>query len=84
MFNALDAVIQNLGVYPYLVFVWLSLLVIAWVLSGSLRRKHPQENSAMVVPGIIIAMQPPTRTPASPIIGIEIEQTRNGDDETTD
>jgi hypothetical protein len=84
IFNALDALIQNYGVYLYLVFVWLSLLVIAWVLSGGLRRKHPQGNSATVVPGIIITMQPPSQSLPPPIIGIEIEQTWNSDDETTD
>ena len=36
VFNFLDALIQNYGVYLYLVFVWLSLAVIAWVLSLSL------------------------------------------------
>jgi hypothetical protein len=84
IFNALDALIQNYGVYLYLVFVWLSLLVIAWVLSGGLRRKHSQENPVVVVPGIIITMQPPSQSPTPPIIGIEVDQTWNGDDETTD
>ena len=46
VFNALDALISNYGVYFYLVFVWLSLAVIAWVLSGGLRRKRSQGNSA--------------------------------------
>jgi hypothetical protein len=41
VFNALDALISDYGVYCYLVFVWLSLVVIAWVLSGGLRRKRP-------------------------------------------
>jgi hypothetical protein len=39
VFNALDALISNYGVYLYLVFVWLSLGAIAWVLGGGLRRK---------------------------------------------
>ena len=83
VFNTLDALIQNYGVYLYLVFVWLSLAVIAWVLSGGLRRKRPQGNSATVIPGIIFTMQPPPQSPP-PIIGIEVDQTWNGDDETTD
>jgi hypothetical protein len=46
VFNVLDALIQDYGVYLYLVFVWLSLAVIAWVLGGGLRRKRPQRASS--------------------------------------
>jgi hypothetical protein len=42
VFNALDALISNYGVYLYLVFVWLSLGAIAWVLGGGLRRRRSQ------------------------------------------
>jgi hypothetical protein len=84
IFNFLDALIQNDGVYLYLVFVWLSLAVIGWVLSGGLRRKSPHGNSATVVPGIIITMQPPRQSPAPPIIGIGVEQAWAGDDEIMD
>jgi hypothetical protein len=83
IFNALDSLIENDSVYLYLVFVWLSLVVIAWVLSGGLRRKRPQGNSATVIPGIIFMMQPPPQSPP-PIIGSEVDQTWNGDDATTD
>ena len=38
IFNALDSLIENDGVYLYLVFVWLALLAIGWILSGGLRR----------------------------------------------
>jgi hypothetical protein len=84
IFNALDALIQNYGVYLYLVFVWLSLLVIAWVLSGGLRRKLPHRNSTTVIPGVIFTMQPPSQSPPPPNIGIEIDQTWNGGDEILD
>jgi hypothetical protein len=83
VFNALDALIQDYGVYCYLVFVWLSLAVIVWILSGGLRRKRPQGNSVTIIPGIIFTMQPPPQSPP-PIIGIGVNQTWNGDDETTD
>jgi len=82
IFNALDALIENYGIYFYLGFVWLSLAVIAWILSGGLR-KRMNGNGATVVPGIIFMMQPPPQSPP-PIIGIEIDQTWNGDDETMD
>ena len=81
VFNALDALISNYGVYLYLVFVWLSLAVIAWVLGGGLRRKRPQGNSAMIISGIIITTRPPIQSPR-PIIVIEIDPARNSDDET--
>jgi hypothetical protein len=80
IFNALDALIQNYGVYLYLVFVWLSLAVIVWILSGGLRRKRPQENSATIIPGIIFTTRPPIQPPP-PIIGIENDPARNCDNE---
>ena len=83
VFNFLDALIQNYGVYLYLVFVWLSLVVIAWVLSGGLRRRRPQGNSVTVIPGIIITTRPSVQPP-SPIIGIEIDPAQNGDNEIMD
>ena len=82
IFNALDSLIENEGVYLYLGFVWLALLAIAWIFSGSLR-KRMKENSVTVVPAIIFTMQPPMQSPP-PIIGIEVDQTWNGDDETMD
>ena len=82
IFNFLDALIQNYGVYLYLVFVWLALAVIAWILSGGLR-KRLKGNSTTVIPGIIFTMQPPMQSPP-PIIGIEVEQTWSDDDETMD
>ena len=82
IFNVLDALIENDGVYLYLVFVWLSLAVIAWILSGGLR-KRMKGNAATVIPAIIFTMQPPPQSPPL-IIGIEVDQTWNGDDETMD
>ncbi len=67
VFNALDALISDYGVYLYLVFVWLSLVVIAWVLSGGLRRKRPQRNAATIILGIIFTMRPPIQ-PLLPIV----------------
>ena len=82
IFNALDVMIQNYGVYLYLVLVWLALLAIAWIFSGGLR-KRMKRNSTTVVPGIIFTMQPPMQPPP-PIIGIEVDQTWNDDNETMD
>jgi hypothetical protein len=81
-FHALDGLIDDYGVYLYLVFVWLALAVIGWIFSGGLR-KRIQGNSATVITGVIFTMHPPTQSPP-PTIGIEIEQTWNGDGEITD
>jgi hypothetical protein len=81
--NPLDALISDYGVYLYLVFVWLSLGAIAWVLSGGLRRKRPHDNSATVIPGIIITMRPPNQSPP-PIIITDVEPTQNDDNEIID
>ena len=82
IFNALDALISDYGVHLYLVFVWLALLAIGWIFSGGLR-KRMKGNSDAVVPGIIFTMQPPMQSPP-PIIGIEVDQTWNGDNEIMD
>jgi len=83
VFNALDALISDYGVYCYLVFVWLSVAVIAWVLSGGLRRKRSQGNSATVIPGIIITMQAPIQPPP-PIIITDVDPVQNDDNEIMD
>jgi hypothetical protein len=70
VFNFLDALISDYGVYLYLVFVWLSLAVIVWVLSGGLRRKRPQGNCVTVVPGIIFTTRLPNQSPP-PIVIID-------------
>ena len=82
IFNSLDALFSDYGVYLYLVFVWLALLAIGWIFSGGLR-KRTKGNSVTAIPCIIIMMQP-TRQSASPIIGIEVDQRRNGDNEIMD
>ena len=81
IFNALDSLIENEGVYLYLGFVWLALLAIAWIFSGGLR-KRMKGNSTTVIPAIIFTMQPPSQPPP-PIIGIEVEQAWDDDNETT-
>ena len=83
VFNALDALISNYGVYLYLVFVWLSLVVIAWILSGGLRRKRSQGNSATVISGIIFTTRPPNQSPP-PIIITDVDPMQNRDNEIMD
>ncbi len=83
VFNTLDALISDYGVYLYLVFVWLSLGAIAWVLGGGLRRKRPQRNSAMIISGIIITTRPPMHQPP-PFIIADVDPARNDDNEIMD
>ena len=82
IFNALDALIDNYGVYLYLVFVWLALAVIAWIFSGGLR-KRMKGSSPTVFPCIIVMAQPP-RQSEPPVVDIAVEQVWDDDDEMTD
>jgi hypothetical protein len=75
LFNGLDALIEDYGVYLYLVLFWLALAVIAWIFSGGLWGRKKQ-NAARIIP-VIIIMSPPPKQPKSPIIDIEAEQTWN-------
>jgi hypothetical protein len=65
VFQFLDGIIAENGDYLFLAFVWLSLLVLAWVFSGGLRRKFPNQPHVRV--GIGIVIQPPGPQP-TPII----------------
>ena len=65
VFHFLDGIVAEYGDYLFLAFVWLSLLVLAWVFSGGLRRKFP--NRPHVHAGIGIVIQPPGPQP-TPII----------------
>ena len=43
VFQFLDWIIAEWGVYLFLAFVWLSLILIAWIFGGGLRRKIPNQ-----------------------------------------
>jgi hypothetical protein len=81
LFNALDAFIDDCGVYLYLVLVWLALAVIAWIISGGLR-KRMKGNTATAIPIVIIMTRPP-KQPERPFIDIEAEQIWSDDGEST-
>jgi hypothetical protein len=71
-FHFLDGIIQDYGVYLYLILVWLSLILIAWIMSGGLRRRQSRQNSTVIIPGIIVTVRPPvTPPPLPPCIGME-------------
>jgi hypothetical protein len=83
IFNTLDGLIENDGVYLYLMFVWLSLGAIAWVLSGGLQWRRSQESSVTIISGVIIMMRPPNQSPP-PITINDVELGQNHDNETLD
>jgi hypothetical protein len=83
VFNFLDALILDYGVYLYLVFVCLSLGAIAWVLGGGLRRKRSQSNSTPITSGIIITTRPANQLPP-PIIIANIDPVQNDNIEIMD
>jgi hypothetical protein len=66
VFHFLDDAIANYGVYLYLALVWLSVIVIAWVFGGGLRRKMRQPPRISV--GIVIQ---PSAPPPPPIVYFE-------------
>ena len=66
VFHFLDWIISEWGVYLFLAFVWLSVLVLAWVFSGGSRRKFPNQPHGSAGIGIII--QPHTPPPPPTII----------------
>ena len=81
VFQFLDGIIAEYGDYLFLAFVWLSLLVLAWVFSGGLRRKFP--NQPQVRAGIAIVIQPPAQQP-TPIIFHEHHLDRDDSDGVSD
>ena len=78
VFHFLDGLLDQYGVYFYLAFVWLSVLVLAWVFSGGLRRKFP--NQPHVSAGIGIIIQPNKPPPPPAIIIHEYNPSVDGTD----
>jgi hypothetical protein len=68
VFHFLDDAIADYGVYLYLALVWLSVIVIAWIFSGGLRRKMRQPTRISV--GIMIQ---PSAPPPPSIIYHELD-----------
>ena len=81
VFHFLDDAIANYGVYLYLVLVWLSVIVIAWIFSGGLRRKIRHQPRITI--GIGIVIQPPSPQP-TPVIFHEHDPDCDNNDDTTE
>jgi hypothetical protein len=54
VFHFLDGIIADYGLYLFLAFVWLSLVLLAWVFSGGLRRKFPNQPHVRANIGVVI------------------------------
>jgi hypothetical protein len=75
VFDFLDAAITDYGVYLYLALVWVSVVVLAWVFSGGLLRRFP--NQPHIRAGIGVVIQPLTQ----PLQPTPILFQDDGDDE---
>lgn len=64
VFHWLDGLIHEDGEYLYMLLVYVSLPLIAWILSGGLRRRFPQRQTIITIP--IIVIQPIVTPPPLP------------------
>ena len=65
VFHFLDMMIHDYGDMLYMLLVYASIPLIAWILSGGLRSKQPRRDSAVIIPIIVIRLpiQPPPLPP---------------------
>jgi hypothetical protein len=73
VFHFLDGMIRDYGDYLYVLLVYVSIPLSAWILSGGLRRRQTRPHPAVTIPVIVIrpTVQPP---PLPPIIGGDRER----------
>ena len=78
LLNFLDSLIYQYGDYLFMAFTWLAIPLIAWILSGGLRRKLPHGNPQTSTRYVIITMHSPPPPPEPPpMIGCEQDTTWN-------
>ena len=59
VFHWLDALIRRNGDYLYMVLVYISLPLVAWILNGGLRRRWPRRSNSAAVPTVVIWVTTP-------------------------
>lgn len=68
VFHWLDRLIHEDGDYLYMMLVYVSLPLIAWILSGGLRRRQARQQHIAIIPVIVIrhTVEPPPLPPETP------------------
>jgi hypothetical protein len=81
VFRFLDRMIYDHGDVLYMVLVYVSIPLIAWILNGGLRRKSSQRTSGITIP--IIVIRPPSAPPPPlpPVIGESRERRQRPSDD---
>src|SRR5439155_24266226 len=64
VFRWLDWLIAEHGHHIYIVMVWASPFLIAWILSGGFWRRRPKRDPVLVVPVLLV---PPASPPSLPM-----------------
>jgi hypothetical protein len=68
VYKFLDGLIAEHGHYLYMALVYAALPLIAWILSGGLRRKASRRETAAILLPIIVIRPPVTPPPLPPVM----------------
>ena len=81
VFDWLDGLIRDHGEYLFMLLVYVSIPLVAWILSGGLRRRLPRQTNFTA----IILIRPTTPPPPLPLdIGGDYQPPSDGDVQSFD